>query len=81
MNERRIHRIFVASVLLKGAHAVIECVGGMMLALVSTGTIAAFVNLLTQEELVEDGNLPSKLSHTRYSYGIILHDPFAAYER
>ena len=54
MNERRIHGIFVASVLVKGAHAVIECAGGMLLALVSTGAIAAFVNVLTQEELVED---------------------------
>ena len=44
----------MASVLVKGAHAVIECAGGMLLALVSTGAIAAFVNVLTQEELVED---------------------------
>lgn len=54
MSERQIHRIFVVSVLLKGAHALIECAGGLALALISTETIAAFVNLLTQEELVED---------------------------
>jgi uncharacterized membrane protein len=54
MNERRIHRIFEISVLLKGAHAVVECLGGLALAFVGTGTIAALVNTLTQEELAED---------------------------
>ena len=56
MNERRIHQLFVLSVLLKGAHALIECIGGIILALISTDTIAAFVNRLTQEEIVEDPN-------------------------
>jgi uncharacterized membrane protein len=54
MNERRIHQIFQVSVLIKGADALIECVGGLALALVSTNTIAGLVNTLTQEELVED---------------------------
>jgi len=49
MNERRVHQVFVASVLIKGAHAAIECIGGIALALVSTSTIADFVNALTQE--------------------------------
>jgi uncharacterized membrane protein len=56
MNERRIHQIFQISVLLKGAHAVIESVGGIALYLVSTDTILAFVNRITQEELLEDPN-------------------------
>lgn len=54
MNERRIHQIFQLSVLLKGAHALIECAGGIALAIVSTSTIANLVNALTQEELIED---------------------------
>lgn len=54
MNEQRIHRIFEVSVLLKGAHAVIECVGGLLLAFVSTTSVAGWVNSFTQEELVED---------------------------
>lgn len=54
MNEHRIHQIFQISVLLKGAHAVIECVGGLGLALVNTNSIVALVNAMTQEELVED---------------------------
>jgi uncharacterized membrane protein len=56
MNERRIHRIFELGVLLKGAHAAIECVGGVALALMPPGTIAAVVNTWTQDELVEDPN-------------------------
>jgi len=54
MNEHRIHQIFTVSVLLKGAHAVIECLGGFALALVSTGMVAALVDRLTQDELNED---------------------------
>lgn len=54
MNEYRIHQVFQASVLLKGTHALLECAGGIALALIGTGTIAAFVNRLTQEELIED---------------------------
>ena len=56
MNEHRIHQVFQVSVLLKGAHALIEVAGGIALALVSTGTIKDLVNTLTQEELIEDPN-------------------------
>jgi len=56
MNERRIHQVFELSVLLKGAHAVIECIGGVVLALMPPGTIAALVNTWTQDELIEDPN-------------------------
>ena len=44
------------SVLVKGAHALIECLGGIVLALISTSSIASFVNALTQDELIEDPN-------------------------
>ena len=54
MNEQRIHRIFEVSVLLKGAHAAVECMGGLALALASTASIEKWVNRLTQEELIED---------------------------
>jgi uncharacterized membrane protein len=54
MNERRIRKVFRLSILLKGAHALIECAGGIALALVSTRTIVDLVNRFTQEELVED---------------------------
>jgi uncharacterized membrane protein len=54
MNEHRIHQAFQVSVLIKGAHAAIECIGGIALALVSTSAIADLVNTLTQEELIQD---------------------------
>src|SRR5258707_3392382 len=56
MNERRIHQIFEISILLKGAHALIECIGGVALYLASTDTIVGLVNIFTQEELIEDPN-------------------------
>ena len=52
--ERRIHQIFVVSILIKGAHALIECVSGMVLAFVSTSSIVGLINRLTQEELVHN---------------------------
>jgi uncharacterized membrane protein len=54
MNERRIHQVFEISVLLKGAHAVIECLGGLLLALIGNDWIRSHVASLTQYELVED---------------------------
>jgi uncharacterized membrane protein len=56
MNERRIHQAFEISVLLKGAHALVECIGGLLLAVVGTGTIIRLVEMMTQDELIEDPN-------------------------
>ncbi len=54
MQERRIHQLFEVSILLKGAHAVIECVGGVALALTANGKIVGLVARFTQDELHED---------------------------
>jgi uncharacterized membrane protein len=56
VSERRVHQIFQMSVLLKGAHALIECLGGIALALVHTSSIANFVDMITHNELIEDPN-------------------------
>ena len=56
MNEHRVHQIFKVSILLKGAHALIECLSGITLSLVSTSSIVNFVNAITQDELIEDSN-------------------------
>lgn len=56
MNEHRIHQMFEIGILLKGAHALIECIGGLVLAFVSTSAITSLVNALTQGELIEDPN-------------------------
>lgn len=54
MNERIIHRVFEASILLKALHALIECASGVMLYAVSARDITSLVRWLTQSELVED---------------------------
>ena len=56
MKERRIRQIFQASVLLKGVHALIECIGGLVLVFVSTSAITNLVNSLTQDELIKHPN-------------------------
>lgn len=54
IDENRIHRFFQLSIVLKGIHALIECVGGIVLYLIDVPTIRHWVHLLTQEELIED---------------------------
>ncbi len=54
MNNRQVHRAFRVGVLLKGLHALIECVSGLALALISTETIVALAKTITQEELIEN---------------------------
>ena len=56
MQEKRIHQIFVVSVLFKGAHALIEIVSGLALYLISTETIVRTINRWGYDELVEDRN-------------------------
>jgi len=54
MQEKRIHQIFVVSVLFKGIHALIEIAGGIALYLVSTDTIVTAINRWGYGELAED---------------------------
>lgn len=81
MQERRIHKIFEISILLKGAHALIECVGGFLLALVSTRTITEFVGRATQYELGEDRNdlVATYLLHWAQGFSIETQHFYALY--
>jgi uncharacterized membrane protein len=54
LNERSIHRVFEASVVLKAVHASIECLGGVFLYVIPTADITGTVRWMTQSELVED---------------------------
>ncbi len=54
MDERRIRQVFEISVLVKGAHALIESIGGIALYSISTNAVVALVRSATQEELIED---------------------------
>jgi uncharacterized membrane protein len=56
LTEHRIHQVFEVSILLKGAHALLECIGGVALALVRTRAIVSWITWLTQDELIEDPN-------------------------
>ena len=56
LTEHRIHQIFEVSILLKGAHALLECIAGVALALVSPRTIVSWITWLTQDEFIEDPN-------------------------
>ncbi len=56
LKEKNIHRFFEISVFLKGLHAILETIGGILLYFVSTETLTQLVVRLTQEELTEDPN-------------------------
>jgi|SRR6185312_4765900 len=54
MEERHIHQIFEVSLLLKGGHAALECIGGLALVLTNNQSIRSLVARATQSELAED---------------------------
>jgi uncharacterized membrane protein len=54
MNERQIHQAFEISLILKALHSLLEIVGGLILAWVSSGTLLRIATLLTARELLED---------------------------
>ncbi len=49
-----LHVSFEAAILLKGIHAALEVVGGVLLWLVKPDTLAGWIRALTQNELAED---------------------------
>ena len=53
MNERRIHQIFEISLLLKGVHALLECVGGLVLTIVANQSIIHAIEIITQDDVIE----------------------------
>ena len=53
MQEKRIHQVFVVSVLFKGAHALIEVAGGLALYLLSADTIAHWLDEVDPHNWVE----------------------------
>jgi uncharacterized membrane protein len=81
MQERQIHQIFEVSIVLKGAHAVIECAGGLLLAVTSTPAIFSLVNRFTQDELIEDrGDLVANtLIHWAQTFSVQTQHFYAFY--
>jgi uncharacterized membrane protein len=81
MREQQIHRIFVVSVLFKGAHALIEIVGGLALYLTSTATIIGWINRFSQGELTEDPNdwVAQKVLEFGRHFSVAEHNFYAFY--
>jgi uncharacterized membrane protein len=52
--ETDIRRVFRASLWLKGAHSLVEVLGGLALALMSHDTVVGIATALTRAELMED---------------------------
>jgi uncharacterized membrane protein len=81
MQEKRIHQIFVASVLFKGVHALVEIIGGVALYMTSTATILALINRFSQGELVEDPNdwVAAKVLEFGRHFSVEQHNFYAFY--
>ena len=81
MQERQIHRIFQVSVLLKGAHALVECLSGLALAFASNAAILALVDRLTRNELLEDQHdlVASALQHFARDFSVASQHFYAFY--
>lgn len=81
VQERRIHEAFEVSIWLKGAHALIECIGGLVLAVVSAGAITKLVNRLTQDELIEDRHdlVATSLLHWAQGFSVQTEHFYAFY--
>ena len=56
MKEKRIHRLFVLSVGLKGFYALVEIASGLALYRVAHAAIVHFLNRFSSDELVKDPN-------------------------
>ena len=81
MQEKRIHQVFVASVLFKGVHAFVEIVGGLSLYLISTATIVGTINSWSYDELIEDKNdwVANHLLEFAQHFSVAEHNFYAFY--
>ena len=81
MQERRVHQIFVVSVLFKGIHALIEIIGGIALYLISTDTIVQTIQRYSYDELVEDKNdwIATHLLQFAQTFSVAEHNFYAFY--
>jgi uncharacterized membrane protein len=81
MQEKRVHQIFVVSVLAKGIHAIVEIVGGLALYLVSTETIVRVINNWSYDELIDDPRdwIANHLLTFTSRFSVAEHDFYAFY--
>ncbi|HTK33356.1 MAG TPA: DUF2127 domain-containing protein [Candidatus Paceibacterota bacterium] len=71
-NEKYIHRLFDISLILKGAHSIIEIIGGFVVLFISQDFITRMVLSITQEELSDDPTdaFANYLIHLAQSFSI-----------
>ncbi len=69
--EAEIHKIFDVTLLLKGIHAFVEILGGVLLYAVSAGNILRVVNFFVQDEIREDPRdfIGNYLLHIAQTFG------------
>lgn len=81
MQEKHIHEIFVVSVLFKGAHALIEIVGGVALYMISTEWIVGTINRFSRDQLIEDPEdwIATHLLEFARTFSVEAHQFYAFY--
>jgi uncharacterized membrane protein len=79
MQEERVHQLFLVSISLKGAHAAIEILGGLMLAVTSTQALRALVERLTQQEFTEGDFIANHLLAWAQTFSVQAHHFYAFY--
>lgn len=69
--EAKIHQVFDVTLLLKGVHAALETIGGILLYTVSAGNIQQIVTFLVRDEIREDPNdaLANYFLHLAQTFG------------
>jgi uncharacterized membrane protein len=69
--EAEIHQLFDVTLVLKGLHALIEMIGGILLYAVSAENIVRIVNFFVRDEIREDPHdfIANYLLHTAQNFG------------
>jgi uncharacterized membrane protein len=79
VQEKHIHEFFLVSISLKGAHAAIEILGGLMLAVTSTQALRALVERVTQQEFAEGDFIAKHLLAWAQTFSVQAHHFYAFY--
>ena len=79
VQEKHIHQVFLVSLSLKGAHAAIEILGGLMLAVTSTQALRALVERVTQQEFAEGDFIANHLLAWAQTFSVQAHHFYAFY--
>ena len=81
MKEKRVHQLFVASLLAKGLHALFEIVAGLALYVVSTATIVGSISRWSNRQIALERHdwVASHLLRFAEGFSVEKHDFYAFY--